>query len=48
MVSILMGTGNKVYLNYGVAAGQNLKLIRTGLLNILLLPKDLTIIFYYM
>ena len=23
-----MGTGNKVYLNYGVAEGQNLKLIR--------------------
>ena len=28
MVSVLMGTGNKVYLNYGVAEGQNLKLIR--------------------
>ena len=27
-VSVLMGTGNKVYLNYGVAEGQNLKLIR--------------------
>ena len=23
-----MGTGNKVYLNYGVAEGKNLKLIR--------------------
>ena len=28
IVSVLMGTGNKVYLNYGVAEGQNLKLIR--------------------
>ena len=28
ILSILMGTGNKVYLNYGVAEGQNLKLIR--------------------
>ena len=28
IVSVLMGTGNKVYLNYGVAGGQNLKLIR--------------------
>ena len=28
IVSILMGTGNKAYLNYGVAEGQNLKLIR--------------------
>ena len=28
MVSVLMGTGNKVYLNYGVAEGQNWKLIR--------------------
>ena len=27
-VSVLMGTGNKVYLNYGVAEGQNLKVIR--------------------
>ena len=26
-----MGTGNKVYLNYGVAEGQKLKLIRIGL-----------------
>ena len=23
IVSVLMGTGNKVYLNYGVAEGQN-------------------------
>ena len=30
IVSVLMGTGNKVYLNYGVAEGQNLKLIRTA------------------
>ena len=28
IVSVLMATGNKVYLNYGVAEGQNLKLIR--------------------
>ena len=28
IVLVLMGTGNKVYLNYGVAEGQNLKLIR--------------------
>ena len=28
IVSVLMGTGNKVYLNYGVAEGRNLKLIR--------------------
>ena len=28
IVSVLIGTGNKVYLNYGVAEGQNLKLIR--------------------
>ena len=28
IVSVLMVTGNKVYLNYGVAEGQNLKLIR--------------------
>ena len=28
IVAVLMGTGNKVYLNYGVAEGQNLKLIR--------------------
>ena len=28
IVSVLMGTGNKVYSNYGVAEGQNLKLIR--------------------
>ena len=28
IVSVLMGTGNKVYLNYGVAEVQNLKLIR--------------------
>ena len=30
IVSVLTGTctGNKVYLNYGVAEGQNLKLIR--------------------
>ena len=28
IVSALLGTGNKVYLNYGVAEGQNLKLIR--------------------
>ena len=28
IVFVLMGTGNKVYLNYGVAEGQNLKLIR--------------------
>ena len=28
IVSVLMGTGNKVYLNYGVAEGQNSKLIR--------------------
>ena len=28
IVSVLMGTGNKIYLNYGVAEGQNLKLIR--------------------
>ena len=27
IVSVLMGTGNKIYLNYGVAEGQNLKLI---------------------
>ena len=26
IVTVLMGTGNKVYLNYGVAEGQNLKL----------------------
>ena len=32
IVSVLMGTGNKVYLNYGVAEGQNLKLIRMLLL----------------
>ena len=28
IVSVLMGTGNKVYLNYGVNEGQNLKLIK--------------------
>ena len=28
IVSVLMGTGNKVYLNCEVAEGQNLKLIR--------------------
>ena len=28
IVSVLMGTENKVYFNYGVAEGQNLKLIR--------------------
>ena len=28
IVSVLMGTGNNVCLNYGVAEGQNLKLIR--------------------
>ena len=28
IVSVLMGTGNKVYLNYGVGEGQNWKLIR--------------------
>ena len=28
IVSVLMSTGNKVYLNHGVAEGQNLKLIR--------------------
>ena len=28
IVSVLMGTGNKVYLNYVVAEGQNWKLIR--------------------
>ena len=28
IVSVLMGTGNKVYLNYGVVEGQNSKLIR--------------------
>ena len=28
IVSVLTGTGNKVYLNYWVAKGQNLKLIR--------------------
>ena len=28
IVLVLMGTGNKVYLNYGVAEGQNWKLIR--------------------
>ena len=28
IVSVLMGTGNKVYLNYRVAEGQTLKLIR--------------------
>ena len=26
--SVLMGTGNKVYFNYGIAEGQNSKLIR--------------------
>ena len=31
IVAVLMGTGNKVYLNYGVAEGQNLKLIRMAL-----------------
>ena len=30
IVSVLMVTGNQVYLNYGVAEGQNLKLFRTG------------------
>ena len=30
-VSVLMGTGNKAYLNYGVAEGQNLKLTRLEL-----------------
>ena len=33
IVSVLMGTGNKVYLNYGVAEGQNLKLIRMAFMN---------------
>ena len=28
IVSVLMGTGNKVYLNYGVSEGPNMKLIR--------------------
>ena len=28
IISVLMGTGNKVYLNYEFAEGQNLKLIR--------------------
>ena len=28
IVAVLMCSGNKVYLNYGVAEGQNLKLIR--------------------
>ena len=32
IVSVLMGTGNKVYLNYGVAEGLNLKLIKFGFL----------------
>ena len=31
IVAVLMGTGNKVYMNYGVAEGQNLKLIRMAL-----------------
>ena len=30
MVSVLMDIGNKVYLNYGVAEGQNVKMIRIG------------------
>ena len=30
MVSVLMGTGNKVYLNYGVAEGQKCEMIRIG------------------
>ena len=30
IISVLMGTGTKVYLNYGVAEGQNLKPIRIG------------------
>ena len=30
IVTVLMATGHKVYLNYGVAEGQNLKLIRIG------------------
>ena len=33
-VSILMGTGNKVYLNYGVAEGQNLKELAKELIRI--------------
>ena len=32
IVSVLMGTGNKVYLNYGIAEGQNFKLIRMWLI----------------
>ena len=28
IASVFMGTGNNVYLNYGVAEGQSLKLIR--------------------
>ena len=30
IVAVLMGTGIKIYLNYGVAEGQNLKLIRVA------------------
>ena len=30
IVSVLIGTGNKIYLNYGIAEGQNLKPIRIG------------------
>ena len=33
IVSVLMGTGNTVYLHYGVAEGQNLKLIRMAFMN---------------